>query len=564
VIFVWFATAGDLEYDMDSEDERFLYDVNSGTRKKQKKVGKQRVPCVGVRDGWESHQVVTDAQFEAAMSAMEVENYILSQRMSLEHDEEKLDDRRKKSARTIVDLRRRYRELVSDASDEGEDDDDGEDDDEMGQPSSESEERLPKPRTRRSSNEESPQPTVDARKPSSAYSTFIEPLSKLFGGLGRSLGRRGTDGHSSTPSLLRVATPEDGLSDDGAPKPTPTSSLKRDSKGRFLKLPGHRRRRHRDHSHDKHDKQEASERPVKKPVESSHRHHHHHSHSPSKPSKPRGQSHGHHSHGRRHDSRPHPTLPPPPTHHYPQRPRRPVHAPPPTSLLPLVEIEHLGTMPGLNVLSRRPFGEGSASLSGVTRPSVWLTLQRARELMPSIEPSIQDKLFEHWKARRLELGPLVPSLHSVAIADASIDEDVGIRTRDAVMEAYNDLLELRQVGLGRLRVVSVLCVFDGGFGAQDMERARLVVDTALKREKLKREYIRTNNAMIRMATEDPSLVRQLCAVACTFPVDMSVTLCCSAVGERLCVPWVQAWSKRGADGETGREGVQETVEPLGE
>lgn len=70
VIFLWYfvlrdAPAGDLEYDMDSEDEAFLAEINSSSKRKQKKA-------------------LTDAQFEAAMGAMEVENHVLHQRCSLE------------------------------------------------------------------------------------------------------------------------------------------------------------------------------------------------------------------------------------------------------------------------------------------------------------------------------------------------------------------------------------------------------------------------------------------------------------------------------------------------
>ena len=46
-----------------------------------------------------------------------------------------------------------------------------------------------------------------------------------------------------------------------------------------------------------------------------------------------------------------------------------------------------------------------------------------------------------------------------------------------------------------------------GYLLQDLERARLIVDITRKREKIKRDYVRVNNAMLRIGMEDSIVVR---------------------------------------------------------
>ncbi len=54
-----------------------------------------------------------------------------------------------------------------------------------------------------------------------------------------------------------------------------------------------------------------------------------------------------------------------------------------------------------------------------------------------------------------------------------------------------------------VRAALLMCVSP----EQDLERARLIVDITRKREKMKRDYVRVNNAMLRIGMEDAVVVR---------------------------------------------------------
>ena len=273
----------------------------------------------------------------------------------------------------------------------------------------------------------------------------MEPLSKLFGGFGRSLGGGSTAAAPSSPvpagkqprgaamgrpSLSHAAPPLDD-DVDVLPSDAPLSPSQRDSRGRFLRLPPKRRRVSKDPkpSPSVRTKPGAAAAPSSsKPAASS------------KPSTARL-----------------PVVPAPaPASVLPQlpprktpvpQPKRAVPPPPPPQSPPapssdkrvrpirkatlppppppaIVEMVGLGPLPAHSELlstghiGRRPLGDVTIALATGNRPCVWLTQERAIELMPGLERVFAMRLYEHWKRRREACGPLLPSLQSIPIVGA--------------------------------------------------------------------------------------------------------------------------------------------------